>query len=743
MKLEYITRGMSDVRGKPRVYLTCHPEDRERAIPLISEDLLRHANCAVWHDAEMNAPYDPQELGACLDEMQLMVLAVTSKFLYTACRARDVALKYALRQHIPVLPILLESGLSREFNRVTDTKLQVVNRCVSDSTATPYDEVLDTYLKSVLVGDELAERVRDAFDAYVFLSYRKKDRRHAQRLMHLIHENRQFRDIAIWYDEFLVPGERYDEAIRAAFEKSSLFALAVTPNLLEPKNYVLREEYPMARNRRQKKGDLEIVPVELYETERGDARIERLKMETVYRDIPPIQDEHQPRELNAALLEALRRISKKENDGSARHRFFIGLAYLCGIDVEVDRDRAIALLESAATDPEPCFDATEKLVDMYINGDGVARDMDRAVGWQKTLCDQYRAEYEKGRSPDEHLGFGTRYFRALMGLSDLLREAGKLSDAVASAEQALTVAGTLTDEVGAREVQRDTAVICNRLGGLFRARGERDRAEEYYRRALDINARLAREMGTARARRDLSVSQERLGDVYRHRKDLDRAEALYREALSLREALAEADDSPRARRDLSAIRTKLGNIKRSRMDYDGAAADFRAALALDKVLSEELRTWQARDDCAVSLVKLGEVQRARGACREAAALQQEAVAIFEKNAAETGSAQYRKNLAAGLEKLAKSLDGLDRRDEAISCLERAVALREALLTEFPSHTASHELATTLCLFAEYTRDAGMMERALRLWEEICRNHPEYERYADRARRALEKLTGRD
>ena len=577
----------------------------------------------------------------------------------------------------------------------------------------------------------------------MFLSYRKKDRRHAQRLMHLIHENRQFRDIAIWYDEFLVPGERYDEAIRAAFEKSSLFALAVTPNLLEPKNYVLTEEYPMARSRRQKKGDLEIVPVELYETERGDARTERLKMETVYRDIPPIQDEHQPREMNAALLEALRRISKKENDGSARHRFFIGLAYLCGIDVEVDRDRAIALLESAATDPEPCFDATEKLVDMYINGDGVARDMDKAVGWQKTLCEQYRAEYEKGHSPDEHLGFGTRYFRALMGLSDLLREAGKLSDAVASAELALTVAGTLTDEVGAREVQRDTAVICNRLGGLFRARGERDRAEEYYRRALDINARLAREMGTARARRDLSVSQERLGDVYRHRKDLDRAEALYREALSLREALAEADDSPRACRDLSAIRTKLGNIKRSRMDYDGAAADYRAALALDKVLSEELRTWQARDDCAVSLVKLGEVQRARGACREAAALQQEAVAIFEKNAAETGSAQYRKNLAAGLEKLAKSLDGLDRRDEAISCLERAVALREALLTEFPSHTASHELATTLCLFAEYTRDAGMMERALRLWEEMCRNHPEYERYADRARRALEKLTGRD
>ena len=52
----------------------------------------------------------PQELEASLDQMQLVVLAVTSKFLYTDHRAKDVELKYALRQHIPVLPILLCAG---------------------------------------------------------------------------------------------------------------------------------------------------------------------------------------------------------------------------------------------------------------------------------------------------------------------------------------------------------------------------------------------------------------------------------------------------------------------------------------------------------------------------------------------------------------------------------------------------------------------------------------------------------
>lgn len=738
MKLQYITRGMGDARGKPRVFLACHPEDRDRAIPLIAEDLLRHANCAVWYDAEPTAEYDARELRAAIDEMQLFVAAVSSKFLYTDHRARDVELKYALERHIPVLPILLESGLSREFNRVTDTKLQVVYRTVSDPTATPYDEVLDTYLKSVLVGDELAEKVRDAFDAYVFLSYRKKDRRHAQRLMHLIHENKSFRDIAIWYDEFLVPGEDYNDAIRDAFEKSGLFALAVTPSLLEPENYVMRVEFPLARDRRKEKGDLEIVPVELYETALGDPRTDPEALQSSYDEIPPLQDEHRPAELNKALLDALNRISRRENDGSARHRFFIGLAYLCGIDVEVNRDRALSLLESAARDPKPCFDATEKLVDMYRNADGVARSMEKAIEWQRVLCAQYRTEYEKGHSPDEHLGFGTRYQRALTLLSDLLREAGNAPEAIACAEKALAVSRTLTDEVGAREVDRDTAMLCNRLGGLYRDARKIDRAEEYYRQSMDIYARLAREMGTARARRDLSVSLERLGDIARKRKDLQRAQALYIQALELRQGLAEADPNSRARRDLSAIRTKLGNIKKAQGDYDAAAGDYGAALELDRVLAEETRTWQAKDDYAISLVKLGDVQRTRGQTREAVELQRKAVEIFRKNVDETDSPEYRKHLAAGLEKLAKSWDCLWQREQAEQCYRQAVSLREAIAREHPSSVARHELATVYFLFADFARDADMMQRALGLWEELLPRHPEYRVYADNARRMLSK-----
>jgi hypothetical protein len=64
--------------------------------------------------------------------------------------------------------------------------------------------------------------------------------------MKLIHKNEFCRDIAIWYDEFLTPGENFNDSIRAALCKSDLFVLTVTPNLVNEPNYVEATEYPMA-----------------------------------------------------------------------------------------------------------------------------------------------------------------------------------------------------------------------------------------------------------------------------------------------------------------------------------------------------------------------------------------------------------------------------------------------------------------------------------------------------------------
>ena len=520
---------------------------------------------------------------------------------------------------------MMEPGLAREFNQATKIPIQVVNRIVNDPTATPYEDVLQTYLKSVLIGDETAERIRDAFDAYVFLSYRKKDRAHAQRLMRLIHQNDDFRDIAIWYDEYLIPGEEYNEDIKLAFAKSTLFAMAVTPSLEEKGNYVMRVEYPMARDREKEEDGFQIVPVEMYDHDNPKWRVDQSHLrEFRYQNIEKLQDEHRETEMNQAFLDALENMARKKNDGSARHRFFIGLAYLCGIDVEIDPARALAMISDAATDANPCMEATEKLVDMYLMGDGVPVSISSAVSWQETLCEQLKAEVNKNHSADEHLGFGTRYFRALLRLSDLQRETGNIPDAMARAEEALHVAEGLTDEVGKREVTRDTAVICTRIGSLLQTQGDYNDAKRYFARAEQTYASLARELGTTRARRDLSIAKERLGDAERKEGDTSSALQHYLAVLQIREELASGSDSLRAKRDLSVILTKLGTCYRDMKEAAEARRTFERAYEIDSKLAAEEQSALAWDDLTVSLVKLGDMEKEDKNLTSAAAYYQKA-----------------------------------------------------------------------------------------------------------------------
>ncbi len=217
MALHYKTRGNGSPQGKPRVYFCCHAEDFSKFFESISDEILQLQNCAIWYkDGEI-----PQEkLLPDLRQMQLFVMPVTSRLLRTENEALSVEFQFAMEQHIPVLPLMQESGLSDLFNQRCGD-LQFLDKHQTDSTAISYGEKLKRYLASVLIGDELAEKIRAAFDAYVFLSYRKKDRQYAQELMRLIHKNDFARDIALWYDEFLTPGEDFNESIRAALEKAS------------------------------------------------------------------------------------------------------------------------------------------------------------------------------------------------------------------------------------------------------------------------------------------------------------------------------------------------------------------------------------------------------------------------------------------------------------------------------------------------------------------------------------------
>ena len=280
--------------------------------------------------------------------------------------------------------------------------------------------------------------MRAAFDAYVFLSYRKKDRRYAQQLMRLIHQNPFCRDIAIWYDEFLVPGEDFNGAIRKAMEKSELFALVVTPNLLENPNYIMITEYPAARE-----SGKPILPAILVPTDGKE-------LAARYDAIPTPIDPTEEGTLPAALRHALADVIKPENDNEPRHIFFIGLAYLGGIDVEVNYEFAVQLITRAAEAHLP--EAIEKL---------------EAV---------FRADYES--APTE-IG-GEKWFLALRVLGDFWYELRQLDQADKAYHEMLDAGQALDAAYHARWTQRDLSDSYSRLGKISRARGDLAEARAFY-----------------------------------------------------------------------------------------------------------------------------------------------------------------------------------------------------------------------------------------------------------------------
>lgn len=463
--LQYKTRGNDSPQGNPRVYFCCHPEDFNKYFEAVSEEILQYQRCAIWY-ASADVVRD-EDFFLDLKQMQLFVMPVTTNLLCTENEALDKEFRFAVENHIPVLPLMQESGLEALFNKKCGD-LQFLDKNNTDETAIDYKEKLEKYLATVLIGDELAEKIRAAFDAYVFLSYRKKDRRYAQELMRLIHKNDFCRDIAIWYDEFLTPGENFNDSIKEALQKSGLFVLAVTPNLINETNYIMTTEYPMAKLEGKP-----IFPAELVPTDR-----ERLLEQ--YADIPNPTDPRNDSEFSDALLAAIKQIAIKESDHSAEHNFFIGLAYLGGVDVEVDYTRAVETITLAAEAGLP--DAMEKLIDIYEKGIGVTQDYSQVVLWQRRLYESIKSQLDLETTTEQEL---KKYNDVSFGLAKNLKNMGYGDEEIAI-RRAYYEFYEAYKRRHYKDNPRELAEMYDELSLFYNRMKEKERAKVYVQKAFSF-----------------------------------------------------------------------------------------------------------------------------------------------------------------------------------------------------------------------------------------------------------------
>ncbi|MBR6783925.1 MAG: tetratricopeptide repeat protein, partial [Clostridia bacterium] len=525
----------------------------------------------------------------------------------------------------------------------------------------------------------------------------------------LIHKNDFCRDIAIWYDEFLTPGENFNDNIRKALDKSGLFVLAVTPSLLEPrideegiehKNYIEEHEYPMAKER-ESEGKIAILPAELVKTD-------SVLLSQKYENIPDCVDSDDENALTEALLNTAKKLVNDENDNSPEHNYLIGLAYLNGIDVEVDHARAREMIKFAAN--ADYLEAIDKMIEMYKDGIGTERNYETAIQWHERKINLLQKRYNE--NPNEVNAY--LLFWALIYCGDEYKALRKLAEAI----EKYSAANDLCEAIDnpSNNTLRNRSVSYNRLGDIYRSEGNIAKAKEYYGKAFAIDEQLAKETNTVEARRDLSISYDKLGDIYKSEGNIAKAKEYYEKSLAIAEQLAAETNTVEARRDLSLSYERLGDIYLSEGNTAKAKEYYEKSLAISEQLAAETNTVEARRDLSVSYDNLGYIYKSEGNIAKAKEYYEKSLAIREQLAAETNTVEARRDLSVSYNKLGDIYKSEGNTEEAKEYYEKSLAIDEQFAAETNTVEARRDLSLSYERFGDIYLSEGNIAKAKEYYE---------------------------
>ncbi|MCQ2467629.1 MAG: TIR domain-containing protein [Clostridia bacterium] len=710
MKLLYKTLGHASPIGMQRVFFCASEIDHKHYFDILTKDIWNcQDNVAVYYKRYADIDEDTEERYDYLDQvrgMQLIVVPITSDFLSEDSVARTVEFEYAINNNIPVLLIAVEENISSypDFNKLIKSR-QYLNKYKIDDTAIPYSDKLASHLSRVLVGGEMEKSIRDAFAGYFFLSYRKKDREYANKIMEFIHSIDATRDIAIWYDEFLVPGENFREDINRALNKSCLYILSVTPNLLEKPNFIMDVEYKLARD-----NSIEVFPIEMVPTDSEE-------LKSNYAGIPDCYKGDE--EILAAIKSFLDNhpsLGKKTND--PEHLVNIALAYLNGIDVEVNRTRGIKLLEEAASQNYPL--AYKYLSNIYDDGIGVSPDVDKAIVYSEKYVSLIKEEtdFDDVNSRQEYLHAVFDFIRILVGTDELdmyKRWCNELIDVSRPDEDAIflmTAYSLLGKQAMANESiseareylvkayeygvgddnQIRQALLLMNLGDLESAESNLEKAYDYYDKALKISSAIMYKDNKVVSKELYATCLHSAASVLENMGRFGEAKTLFFKELGFVEELIDINSSYsnyesaiKCHNCLSRILMGEGNYETAKYYNDKALNYAKLLLKNRNDIKSKYLLAQCYDQCANIFMDIG-------AANDAQEMIEAALGVFDEEGEVVVSAEIVKDIARMSFKLGSLYLATNNVDKAMEYTQRAIQIYESFVSGDSSLDLMRQLA---------------------------------------------------
>ncbi len=311
------------------------PSD-EKELDEIAVDLLNVYDLRVFVCKPGINP-DEEDARAWAKEFALIVFAVSDDFVSSDNFARTVMLPVALDSKVRILPVRTvgAGNIGSVFSKICGN-LHLLDRNSPDYQSRLkeyYDEHVDPYYLWG-ISKEQNELREHLFRCKAFISYRKKDIAQLRRLIDFIREIPELRDMAIFYDDSLIPGEFYDKRLSGEISEEDIVIFVVTPSLLEDGNYVIREEYPQA----EKEGKT-MIPVLMADTD-----IQEVK--TIFPEFGEIYDFSDKDALREKLIDVRKSIGELASL-TPEYKHFLALAYEKGEGTERNIRLSYQLLKEA------------------------------------------------------------------------------------------------------------------------------------------------------------------------------------------------------------------------------------------------------------------------------------------------------------------------------------------------------------------------------------------------------------
>ncbi len=285
----------------------------------------------------------------------------------------------------------------------------------------------------------------------------------------------------------------------------------------------------------------------------------------------------------------------------------------------------------------------------------------------------------------------------------VLRQMGRMSDALVEQERALELARVLPDHP-----QLLVATLAQ-TGDSVLELGRAEEAKELYEEALPIAEEHA-------LHRDIQVLCNKLGDFALAIHDRKGAEQLFTRALQIAEKIAEARPGDvRFSRDLGSSLGRLGNLALASRDPQRALELFERGLdeAHGRVTADEDDA-QARLDLALCFTWVGAAHAALGRGADALAAREEACRRYAEITSTAGSSTESSfHHGVALISLAETHRALRQPAQALEAVSKASSvLAEVLTADSAAAEPRRRLLIALDLEASLLRDAGDLEPAL-------------------------------